>query len=397
MRRMAAVILALGLLAAGCSTSEPAGRNADGSRASNTEPPRLRVEEVADGFTNAWDVGFLPDGKVLLTQRPGRISLLSSARHGASVSPVRADLSDIFAEGEGGLMGLAVHPDFASSREFTTCQTHTENGRPKDIRLVTWRLADNGRSARRVADPLLGGLPINPSGRHSGCQPALGPDGSLLVGTGDTATANVAQNRHSLGGKLLRLNLKTGKPLPDNPFAHSANRNERYVYSYGHRNVQGVAVRPGTDVVYTAEQGPDDDDEVNRSVAGANYGWDPSQGGRVSGYDENVPMTDLGRFPHAVRAVWSSGNPTEATSGSTFLSGQRWGAWNGALAVSALKGSKLLLLRLRKNGSLRDVAVPAALNGKYGRLRAAVLGPDDALYVTTSNSGDDKLLRVTPS
>lgn len=391
------MVLALGLLAAGCSTEESTGRNAHGSEARSVEPPRLRVEEVAGGFTNAWDVGFLPGGKVLLTQRPGRISLLSGGRRGASVTPVRADLGDVYAVGEGGLMGLAIHPDFASSREFTTCQTHAENGQPKDIRLITWRLAEDGRSARRVADPLLGGLPINPSGRHSGCQPAIGPRGSLLVGTGDTATADIAQDRHSLGGKLLRLNLKTGDPLPDNPFAGSTNRDERYVYSYGHRNVQGVAVRPGTDEVYTAEHGPDVDDEINRSVAGANYGWDPSQGGRVTDYDENVPMTDLDRFPRAVRALWSSGDPTEATSGSTFLSGQRWGAWNGALAVSALKGSKLLLLRLKPDGSLRDVTVPAALDGEYGRLRAAVLGPDGALYVTTSNDGDDKLLRVTPN
>ena len=360
----------------------------------NTAVPGLAVEVVTEGLEHGWDIGFLPGGQVLVTERPGRISLVSGVREGARRSTVRADLDDVYAQGEGGLMGMVVHPDFATSREFTTCQTHEEDGNPEDIRLVTWRLSEDQRSAQRVKT-LLSGLPIS-TGRHSGCRPEIAADGALLVGTGDTAQGNIPQDRTILGGKVLRLDLKSGDPLPDNPFASSSNRRERYVLSYGHRNVQGVAVQPGTGVVYTAEHGPSFNDEVNRIRAGANYGWDPSQGGTVGGYDESVPMTDRERFPDAVPATWQSGRTTQAVCAAEFLEGSQWAGLEGALAVTALKGAKLLLLTLRPDGTLAKVAVPEATNGPYGRLRAARMGPDGALYVTTTNGDDDKLLRISP-
>ena len=360
----------------------------------STAVPDLAVEVVAEGFEHGWDIGFLPDGRALVTERPGRISLVSGLREGAERTEVRADLDDVFVQGEGGLMGMVVHPDFASSRLFTTCQTHEEDGDPDDIRLVTWRLAADGSSAERVRD-LLTGLPIS-SGRHSGCRPEIAADGALLVGTGDVARGRLPQDRTSLGGKVLRLDLESGDPLPDNPFASSSNRRERYVYSYGHRNIQGVAAQPGTGEIYTAEHGPSNNDEVNRIEAGANYGWDPSQGGTVGGYDESVPMTDRDRFPDAVPAVWQSGRTTQAVCSAEFLEGEQWGGLEGALVVTALKGAKLLLLTLEDDGSLAEVSVPEETDGPFGRLRAARLGPDGALYVTTTNGDDDKLLRITP-
>jgi glucose/arabinose dehydrogenase len=367
-------------------TASPAPRS--------TAVPRLVVEVVATGFEHGWDIGFLPDGRALVTERPGRISLVSGLRGGARRTTVRADLDDVYVEGEGGLMGMVVHPDFASSHEFTTCQTHQEDGAPVDIRLVTWRLSADESTAVKVRD-LLTGLPIS-TGRHSGCRPEIAADGALLVGTGDTAQGSVSQDRRSLGGKVLRLDLATGKPLRDNPFATAANRRERYVLSYGHRNVQGVAVQPGTGAIYTAEHGPSNNDEVNRIRPGANYGWDPSQGGTVGGYDESVPMTDRKRFPDAVPAVWQSGRTTQAVCAAEFLEGEQWGALQGALVVTALKGAKLLLLTIAADGSVAGVSVPEETNGPFGRLRAARLGPDGALYVTTTNGDDDKLLRITP-
>ena len=380
--------------ASGTSTASSTAEPSPSPAPRDTAVPRLAVEVVTDGLEHGWDIGFLPDGKVLVTERPGRISLVSGLREGSRRSTVRADLSDLFVAGEGGLMGMVVHPDFATSREFTTCQTHAVGGQPDDIRLVTWRLSDDERSASRVK-VLLPGLPIS-SGRHSGCRPEIADDGALLVGTGDTAVGTIPQDLTSLGGKVLRLNLKSGKPLPDNPFASAKNERQRYVLSYGHRNLQGVAVQPGTGAVYTAEHGPSFNDEVNLNRAGANYGWDPSQGGTVGGYDESVPMTDLERFPDAVPAIWQSGRTTQAVCAAEFLEGSQWGGLDGALVVTALKGAKLLLLTLRPDGSLAKVSVPKETNGPYGRLRAARLGPDGALYVTTTNGDDDKLLRVAP-
>ncbi|HET7762441.1 MAG TPA: PQQ-dependent sugar dehydrogenase [Phycicoccus sp.] len=375
------------------STSGTTGQGASPAPRSTREPA-LAVEVVTGGLEHGWDIGFLPDGKVLVTERPARITLVSGLRAGATATRVRADLGDVFVSGEGGLLGMVVHPDFGSSRRFTTCQTHQEDGRPVDIRLVTWRLAEDGGSAERVKD-LLTGLPIS-SGRHSGCRPEIAADGALLVGTGDTAQGSVPQDLRSLGGKVLRLDLETGKPLPDNPFASAPNPQQRYVLSYGHRNVQGVAVQPRTGAVYTAEHGPSFNDEVNRIRPGANYGWDPSRGGTVGGYDESVPMTDLDRFPDAVPAVWQSGRTTQAVCAAEFLEGEQWGAFDGALVVTALKGAKLLVLTLADDGTLAEVSIPEATNGPYGRLRAARLGPDGALYITTTNGDDDKLLRITP-
>lgn len=378
-----AALLLLSLTAA-CGSSDPS------SSAPASAAPSLSARVLAGGMEHPWDIGFLPDGSGLVAQRPGALALVGPEP--GPPRPVRADFGDVLDRGEGGLMGLLMHPDFASNRQFITCQTHRENGSAADIRLVKWRLAEDGTSARRVGD-LLTGLPINPSGRHSGCRPELGPDGALLVSTGDAARAPVSQDRTSLGGKVLRMDIDTGAPLPDNPFIDSPNPAERLIQSYGHRNPQGLALHPDGRV-FVAEHGPDVDDEVNVLRAGGNYGWDPSRGGEEDSYDESVPMTDLQRFPDAVPAAWSSGSSTEAICGAEVLTGEQWGDLDGSLAVPALKGSKLLLFRTTPEG-VEPPAVPAELDDAHGRLRAARQGPDGALYVTTSNGTDDQVLRIT--
>jgi glucose/arabinose dehydrogenase len=402
-RFVVAVVAAATLGLAGCTAPEATSVETRSSAPvsaptplARTGTPELRASVVAGGLSHVWDLGFLPDGRVLLTQRDGRIALLSGAQPGATVTQVAADQSDVYVRGEGGLMGMVVHPDFAQTRRFTTCQTHMTDGTPTDVRLVTWQLSADGRAASRVADPLVGGMPINPSGRHSGCRPTLTADGVLLVGTGDTARADISQDLTSLGGKVLRIDLATGGPAPGNPFADAGNPAQRLVWNYGHRNVQGVAVEPRSGAVYAAEHGPTTDDEVNLLRDGANYGWDPSRGGTVGGYDESVPMTDLQRFPDAVSAAWSSGSPVEAVSGTAFLSGPQWGDLDGVLAVGALRGQKLLLMRLGPDGAVAQVTIPPALNGAFGRLRAVRLAPDGALLVSTSNGTDDQVLRVDP-
>jgi glucose/arabinose dehydrogenase len=405
-----ALALALAVLGGGCSAGEGLGEvpgaatgsaSAGGGGGSSPVPservaPRLSVEVVTRGLEHGWDVGFLPDGRVLLTERPGRLTLLSAATPGAGVTRVAADLSEVYAVGEGGLLGMVIHPDFADSGLFTTCLDHAENGVPVDIRLVTWRLSADGRRAERVKN-LLTGLPVAVGGRHSGCRLAIAADGALLVGTGDTARGNVPQDRGSLGGKVLRLNLQTGEPMPDNPFVDSTIVAERYVYSYGHRNIQGVAVRPGTGQIFTAEHGPSVNEEVNLVQPGANYGWDPARGGTGTGYDESVPMTDTDRYPDAVVAVWQSGQTTQAICSATFLDGRQWDEFDGVLVVTALKGAKLLFLTLDEAGAVTAVSIPSETDGPFGRLRASRQGPDGALYVTTTNGEDDALLRITLS
>ncbi|MFI6304636.1 PQQ-dependent sugar dehydrogenase [Amycolatopsis thailandensis] len=392
MRTTAVVVFAsLSLLVTACSGASSEPVQSAPPVTSKPAVSKLKVEQVTAGLEHGWDVGFLPDGKILVTQRPGKLALVD----GGTKRDVTADFSDVLVRGEGGLMGMVISKDFATSREFITCQTHKEGDNAVDIRLVTWRLSDDYASATKVKD-LLTGLPVNPSGRHSGCRPTFGADGALLVGTGDTARPQHPQDRASLGGKVLRIDAKTGNPLPDNPFITAANPNEQRVFTYGHRNVQGVTVRPGTGQVFTAEHGPTIDDEVNLERAGANYGWDPSKGGTETSYDEGVPMTDKQRFPDAVGPLWTTGEITEAICGAEFLTGSRWGALEGSLAVTALKGQKLLLFRLDDTGKVTEVTLPPEFDDKFGRLRAVRSGPDGALYITTSEGKDDKLLRVTP-
>lgn len=376
--------MAAALLSA-CSSSSPP----PGAAATPDLPgmPALKVSTVVAGLEHPWDLGFLPDGSMLVTERPGRVQLVRDGK----AAEVAMNLDDVFAQGESGLMGLLVHPDFARTRAFSTCQSHTENDRPVDIRVITWTLSAAGTSAIPAAKPLLTGLPLNPSGRHSGCRLGLDPDGHLMISTGDTANPDAPQDLNNLGGKTLRADLTTGAALPDAPFPASP-----YVWSYGHRNLQGIVVRAGTEQVFTAEHGPDVDDEVNLETKGANYGWDPSQGGTVNRYDEGVPMTDTKRFPHAVAAVWSSGDPTEAISGAAFVTGSKWGTLDGALVVAALKGQKLIALKLDAAEAVTRQVVPPELDGSHGRLRSVRLGPDGALYLTTDNGKDDAVLRVAP-
>ena len=356
-------------------------------------PPGLTVEVVTDELEHGWDVGFLPDGGVLIPERGGRLTYLSGSEPGAEATRVEAPLDGVMARGEGGLLGLVVHPDFATSREFTVCLNHEENGHPVDIRLVTFALSEDHTAAVHVRD-LLTGIPTG-TGRHSGCRPTVAADGALIVGTGDAANRTAPQDLDSLAGKVLRLDLHTGDPLPDNPLS-DASGDQRYVLSYGHRNVQGVAIQPETGEIYTAEHGPRVDDEVNRIEPGGNYGWDPSRAGESVTYDESVPMTDLDAFPDAVPAIWSTGERTEALAGAVFLEGEQWGTWDGALVVAALAGQKALVLELDGAGEFVEVAYPAALDAEFGRLRAARLGPDGNLYLTTDNGRGDQLLKVTP-
>ena len=199
------------------------------------------------------------------------------------------------------------------------------DGAALDVRVLRWRLTSDTTAVSDGA-PVVTGIPLS-SGRHSGCRLRFGTDGYLYVGTGDAAVGTNPQNLASLGGKVLRVGWDGSIPA-DNPF-FGRGGNARYVFNYGHRNVQGLALRPGTNELWTAEHGTDRDDEVNLVVKGDNYGWDP-----VPGYDESTPMTDLTKFPTATSAMWRSGFPTVATSGATFLTDPRWGAWRGALAVA---------------------------------------------------------------
>lgn len=304
------------------------------------------------------------------------------------IRKVRFPSKSVWSSGEAGLTGLAVDPAFADNHRIYTCQGGFRAGGGHDVRVLAWRLNPADTRATRIRQ-LVGGFPTT-TGRHAGCRLLIDREGSLLVGTGDAVIGTTPQNLRSFGGKTLRLDRFTGAPWPANPYADARSRVKRYVHTYGHRNVQGLAQRhDGT--LWSIEQGTDRDDEVNRLVPGGNYGWDPAPG-----YDEWSPMTDQSLPGRQIEAVWRSGRPTLATSGGDFVGGPRLGAYDGTLAVAALKAERVVFLTLSADGALRRTHAPAELR-RFGRLRTVVDGPGSTFYVTTDNGdGRDAILRVRP-
>ncbi len=328
------------------------------------------------GFDHPWDVDSLPDGTVLVTERAGRLVALAPGTR--RTRTIAADFGDLYAGGETGLMGLAVDPDHATNGRIYTCQGHRDpaDASRRDIRVVAWAL-DAGATRATKLGPVVTGMPLA-SGRHGGCQLEFAEDGSLFIGTGDGAIGTTPQDLGSLGGKVLRVDPTTGAGAPGNPFADSANPDTRRVFTYGHRNVQGLSQRPGTSEMWSIEHGPDRDDEINRLRPGGNGGWNP-----VPGYNERVPMTNpslAGIMP----AAWSTGSPTLALSGGEWLDDPTWGSLDGGLAVTALKGRALWVHRFNAEG-LSLGRTSALLGGD--RLRGVHQATDGSLWVTSDNGG----------
>ncbi|MCU0687731.1 MAG: PQQ-dependent sugar dehydrogenase [Polyangiaceae bacterium] len=358
-----------------------AGQGGSGGQPLPGEPTLTRTL-LLGGLSHPWDIAFLPgEQRALVTERSGKLSLVDTA---GKQTPVEGP-TDVLANGEGGLLGLTLDPQFATNRRVYTCFSHAAGGDGvDDTRVVRWRLSDDAARLEQRLD-IVTAMPRNPSGRHSGCRLLFGADGFLYVGTGDSAQGANPQDLTSLGGKVLRVT-SDGTAAPGNP---DVKGKDPRVFTYGHRNIQGLALQPGTGRVYSGEHGPDVDDEINFVQAGKNYGWNP-----VPGYNETVPMTDLGAFPDAVSAAWSSGDPTRALSGITFLAHPSWRDWTGALVGAELKFRRLRVLKLSADGTtsteLKELFVDQAV-----RLRTVVLGPDGALYVATDNKpGGDEIWRV---
>jgi glucose/arabinose dehydrogenase len=293
-RLLPAIALALPLLAAAVP-ADAAAR------------PDLTVTVVQDGLQHPWDLDFLPDGSMLVTERD-RKRLTLRTPDGATRTIFTAPRS-MWSGGETGLMSVEIAADFGKTRGFITCHGY-RNGAIQDVRVVRWRLNRAATSASYVRT-LVSGLPST-SGRHGGCALAKGSRNQLYIGTGDAASGPNAQRLTSGGGKVLRVDATSGRAVSTNPFIRSKSRMKQRVFTYGHRNVQGLS-RRADGTMWSAEQGSYRDDEVNLLAKKGNYGWNPvpRQAGDPA-YNEgaNSPMTDR-RLPGPQRAArWRSGPQT---------------------------------------------------------------------------------------
>lgn len=316
-----------------------------------------QVSTLAEGLNLPWEIAFAPapDSRIFFTERPGNLRVIVDGK--LQPQPLLEVPAPSY--GEGGLLGLALDPDFANNGYAYVYHSYPD-GEDISNRLLRLKI---GEQSAKIDKVLLDNIPG--SVNHNGGRVKFGPDGMLYVTTGDRSETGLPQNKTSLAGKILRL-APDGSVPKDNPFKGSL------VYSYGHRNPQGLAWQPETALLYSSEHGSSAHDEINRIETSGNYGWPLIQGDESgSGQQGESLKTPL---------VHSGSNETWAPSGMTFIT---QGPWSGELLVAALAGQRLLHITPDKEG--QAASVETLFKQDWGRLRNVSEGPDGTLYVLTSN------------
>lgn len=360
--------LLFGTLLAACAS----GRGSAGEEPRPAGAPTLVDTVIQSGLSVPWDIAFAPDGRMFMTERMGSIVMFESAKPNAKRVGV-LKVPDVHSMGEAGLMGIAVDPGFATNGFVYVCASRLDGGEWRN-QILRYRAAADSLSF----DGYVIRAGILAASIHDGCRMSFGPDGKLWATMGENGEGRLAQDPNSLNGKVLRMN-SDGTVPADNPILPGATA-RTYAYSMGHRNPQGLAFQPTTGVIFEIEHGATTNDEINILAAGKNYGWPDQEG--VGGTSKG--FTD---------PAWASGDATYATSGAAFVTGAQWGAWSGSLFVATLKEKDLR--RFTVSGT-SVVPNEILFDQKYGRLRSVVMGPDGALYATTSNGSGDRIIRIAP-
>jgi glucose/arabinose dehydrogenase len=368
-----------------------------------TAVPTLTRTVLIPGLAGPWDIAFADDGTMFFTEKCAGLSVRLTTGTITRIFGAGSSLpaADLVCQGQSGVHGVALDPAFETNRWIYVFMA-SDLSTPRTNRVVRLEVGAGYTSASNRLDIVTDiafkdtANAVGAAGAHSGGRIRFGPDGYLYVTTGDNHDATIPQSPTALGGKVLRLFNSGGAVPGNNPPAGFDAR----VYSYGHRNVQGIDFRPGTGQPYIAEHGPNHSDEVTAIIPGTNGGWDPQNRAALTcldnycGYAGNattMPMTDLARFPTAAVPVWTNSGASQGMGPATFLRGTQWGAWNGRLAVGIMGGQRLVIVELSPAGALvgtTDAALTAA------RYRSLVQGPDGNLYIST-DAGE--IWRVVPT
>ena len=368
------------LLAFGCSHPPP-GRGVGEVEASADSQTTFRVETVIPNLEVVWSITWTPDGRMLFTERPGRVRVFENGN--LRPQPLFV-VPDVEPRGESGLMSIAVHPQFALNHLLYVSYAYNADG--QRVRVARYRETPNGLVDRKV---IIEEIPA--AQFHAGCRLRFGPDGKLYITTGDATQRELAQQLNSLAGKTLRLN-DDGTVPPDNPFVGQANARPE-IWTYGNRNAQGIDFQPGSNLLWETEHGPSGfdgpggGDEVNILERGKNYGW-PVIHHRATQAGMESPVLEY--------------TPACAPASGAFYRGSKFSQFKNNFFFGCLVGARII--RVVLNGR-QVVSQEDLLKGKYGRIRDIAEGPDGYIYFSTSNRDgrgtpardDDRILRLVPA
>ena len=349
-----------------------------------TEYQRIELTKVVESLEHPWSIAFLPDGRMLVTERPGHLNIVDADGSKSRVSGV----PEVAARGQGGLLEVSLHPDFADNQLIYLTYSRADGTSNGDTATTLARGRLDGDSLYDVEDIFVQDRYSQP-GRHYGSRLAWMPDGTLLMSIGDRgAEPPRAQDPMDHAGKLLRLNDDGGVPA-DNPFVDDDDvRSE--IYSMGHRNIQGLIVHPETGEIWATEHGPRGGDELNLVQPGKNYGWPVQTRGRD--YRSQEQFADSVRdHPDMVNPVidWT---PSLAASGLAVLVDDHFPAWQGNFLAGGLRSEQIRRIVFEGGEPVHEEEL---VRGRIGRIRDIRIGPDGHIYVATDSS-DGAIYRISP-
>lgn len=363
-----------------CGTAPP-GRGAGEIETSQLTQSSFRVETVIPNLQVVWSIVWAPDGRMLFTERPGRVRVYENGK--LRPEPLFT-VPDVEPRGESGLMSIALHPQFAANHLLYLSYAYNSDG--QRVKVVRYR-----ETGQTLTDPkvIIDNIPA--AQFHAGCRLRFGPDGKLYITTGDATNRELAQKLDSIAGKILRLN-DDGTAPKDNPFVGQQNARPE-IWAYGSRNSQGIDFQPGTNLLWETEHGPSGfdgpggGDEVNIIERGKNYGW-PVIHHRATQAGMESPILEY--------------TPACAPGSGMFYRGSQFPQFKGNFFFGCLRGERII--RVVTNGR-QVVSQENLIEGKYGRIREIAEGPDGNIYFSTSNrdgrgspaSDDDRILRLVPT